>query len=182
MKDKKMRYSDVELSKIKGLFAENEPLLLALRKFFLQLPLSEEENTTLDIIRKDDLAMSVMRKAFLPIIDGDAPLGQIIDLWMTVSLQGKDSQQVLNEVVARDLLIKYLDQQLSLLGGSKKGKMMLDEMIDFKDGDTAYQKLVARNTIVNHVEMQLNSFEVLAGQKNETIEETMARLQKDSAK
>jgi hypothetical protein len=35
--------------------------------------------------------MSILRKAFLPEIDGDAPFHQVIDLWLTVEIKGKEA-------------------------------------------------------------------------------------------
>ena len=55
-----MRITDAELSLIKMTFAENELLLKTLRKFFL------------------------------PELDPTVPLGQNIDLWMTVKVDDMD--------------------------------------------------------------------------------------------
>jgi hypothetical protein len=39
-----------------------------------------------------------------------------------------------------------------------------------------------RNSLIHHSEMQLNMFEVLAGMKSESVEDTKERLMKDSSK
>lgn len=111
MKDgnKEMRISDIELSLIKNTFADNDQLL------------------------------KIMRKVFLPEITGDTPIGQSIDLWMTVKVEDMSPEE-------------------------------------------AIMNLKARNTVIQHLEMCLMQLKVLAGQKDETIEQTKERLKKDSSK
>jgi hypothetical protein len=106
---KRMRITDTELALIKATFADNEPLLL------------------------------LMRKIFLPELDASTPIGQNIDLWMTVKIDEMTPEEAIINLKARNSLISHLDQQLSVL-------------------------------------------EILAGQKDETAEETKKRLQTNSAK
>jgi hypothetical protein len=79
---RQMIFTDHELSLIKNTFKGNEELL------------------------------KLMRKVFLPEIDPDAPLGQTIDLWMTVALTDKTPQDAYVHLLARNSLISHLDQQL----------------------------------------------------------------------
>lgn len=110
MKDgKQMRITDVELSIIKSLFADN------------------------------DDALKLMRKIFLPELDPKTPIGQNIDLWMTIKVEDMTPEEAL---------------------------------INIK----------ARNTLITHIEQQLMQLKVLAGTKEESVEETKERLIKDSAK
>lgn len=80
-----MRFTDDELALIKATFKGNEPLL------------------------------KLMRKVFLPEIDPTAPLGQMIDLWLTVDVRSMDPQQALVRLMARNELIVHVDQQLMQL-------------------------------------------------------------------
>lgn len=48
--------------------------------------------------------------------------------------------------------------------------------------DQAIINIKARNTVISHVENCLVQLKLLAGIKNETVEETKERLQKDSSK
>lgn len=104
-----MRISDKELELIKSTYAGNEELLMLLRKIFL------------------------------PELDPSLPLGQNLDLWMTLKVDDLDPEQ-------------------------------------------AIINLKARNTVIQHIEQQLLSLKLLAGMKEESVEETKARLQKDSSK
>jgi hypothetical protein len=182
-----MRYDDKELEVIKKTFAENDELLIAIRKHFLQLPVGILEQDLLVKLKSDEEALKVIRKSFLPTIDGDAPFNQVIDLWMTIELKGKDPKEAYNEIVAREMLIDYLEQQLKVLEG---GVPSVNDIV-LKDltrvavktqADLMYCKFVMRNTLIQHTEQQLYMFSILAGQKNETVEQTKERLKKDSAK
>jgi hypothetical protein len=104
-----MRISDDELSLIKNTFADNDQLL------------------------------KLLRKVFLPEITASAPLGQNIDLWMTLKIDDLPPEQ-------------------------------------------AIINLKARNTVIQHIEMQLQMLSVLAGRKDESVEVTKERLKKNSSK
>lgn len=77
-----MRYTDSELSIIKATFKGNDDLL------------------------------RLMRKVFLPEIDPSAPLGQMIDLWMTVKIDDMLPEQAIINIKARNQLIQHVDQML----------------------------------------------------------------------
>ena len=77
-----MRFSDSELALIRGVFYENDQLL------------------------------KLMRKVFLPEIDPTAPLGQLVDLWMTIDLKDKDPEEAMINIKARNQLIMHVEQQL----------------------------------------------------------------------
>lgn len=80
-----MRITDAEILLIKKTFKDNEPLLL------------------------------LMRKMFLPEIDPKAPIGQVIDLWMTVKTEGLPMEEQLVNLKARNQLITHVDQVLMQL-------------------------------------------------------------------
>lgn len=87
-----MRISDSELELIKSVFADNDELL------------------------------KLMRKIFLPEIDVKAPLGQQIDLWMTIKVEDLSPEEVIINLKARNTLITHLEMclnQLKVLAGQK---------------------------------------------------------------
>lgn len=183
-KTKQMRFSDSELSLIKNTFSDNEPILKAIRKVFLQIPLSESEEKIIKEVSSNKNLVALLRKTFLPEIDGDAPLHQVIDLWMTLEIKDKDVDTVYHSAIARQKLITYLDETMETLAGKKvKDKIDFNSLTDIsKDPLSVYVNLIVRNTILAHTEMQLNQLSVLAGTKEETVEETKERLFKNSAK
>ena len=54
----------------------------------------------------------LMRKLFLPELDPFVPLGQNIDLWMTVKIDGMPPEEAIINIKARNSLIQHLDQVL----------------------------------------------------------------------
>lgn len=80
-----MRITPDEMELIRNTFANNEPLL------------------------------RLMRKIFLPEIDPKAPIGQIVDLWMTVDIKDMTPEEAYLNLKARNTLITHVDQQLMSL-------------------------------------------------------------------
>lgn len=108
-KGQEMRITDADLSMLKNTFADNDELL------------------------------KLLRKIFLPEITADAPVGQNVDLWMTLKLEELTPEQ-------------------------------------------AMVKIIARNTVIQHLESCLGQIKILAGQKTESVEETKKKLLKNSSK
>jgi hypothetical protein len=180
---KQMRYSDAELSVIKNTFCENEDVLKAIRKHFLQLKLSKAEEAMLKGFSKDVLA--VLRKSFLPEIDGDAPIHQVVDLLITVDIKEKTPDQLYLAFNARKVLIDYINERLADLEGAKTDKSISFadlSVIEGKDEEKLWIDMNVRNTLVVHVEQQLSQLQILAGSPDETPEQTKEKLLKDSSK
>jgi len=184
-----MRYSDDELQAIKGVFAENEDLLKAIRKVFYQMPLSALDLSLLQIpFANKPLNQKVLRKTFLPTITGDAPIQQNFDLWLTLALKDMPVEEAAVHMKSVGLWIEYIKQQLKAIETGKyqvkKPKISFEGLTDIKDKVSweMYAEMLARNTIINHVEQQLRQLDLLAGKKDETPEQTIERLSKDSNK
>lgn len=180
-----MRYSDEELRLIKSNFAENESLLLLMRKAMFQFPITPEERELLVSQFGTEEINNLMRKTFLPEIQADIPIGQSIDLWMTVEMRDRDPARVMVDLVTRKSLIKRIEVGLECL----KGVTPLDfnPVIEYNLDLNAnpldvYADINSRNTYISHVEQQLIQLKLLAGMKDETVEELKDRLQKDSTK
>ena len=108
-KKQQMRYSDTELALIKNIFSENEELLKALRKHMLQLDITLADHQLLnDFIKNKPDVQALLRKTYLPTLDGDAPFHQILDLWMTIKIEDKNPESVYPTLMARDILILSL--------------------------------------------------------------------------
>jgi hypothetical protein len=79
----KMRFSDEEINIFRGVFGGNEKLV------------------------------KLMRKLFLPTMDFEAPLGQMIDLYMTLPVtQETPSEDVKIAVMSRNQLIAHVEHCL----------------------------------------------------------------------
>jgi hypothetical protein len=81
-KGRQMRFTDEELSLIKVAFKGNEKLL------------------------------KLLRKVFLPEYDPQAPLGQAVDLWMTLDLGQLTPEERAVRIYARNGLINHVESRL----------------------------------------------------------------------
>lgn len=173
------RYTDDELELLKNVFAENMELIKVIRKVMLQLDMSEAEEVMWKKTFSDNEALSaLMRKMFLPTIDGDAPIHQLVDLYMTINMENKLPEEIASLVKSRQMIVSYLDNQLKVLSGEIKENKTKLAQFDLTDVDA----LRARNTIIMHTENQLHEINGLAGYKVETTEETVKRLSQNSSK
>lgn len=172
------RFTDNELRLMKNTFAENFNILKVLRKVMLQMELTEVEKTTAkkNFNSKNEEMVNLMHKVFLPTLDGEAPINQMVDLWLTLDVNNKTPEAASQQIEARGFVIKFLSQQLKVLEGKDEETLRLDELMNNQTN------LMARNTIIIHVEQQLNQLRLLSGTKEETPEETVKRLSKDSSK
>jgi len=92
-KGQEMRITDAELSLIKNTFSENDALL------------------------------KVMRKIFLPEISAESPIGQNMDLWMTMKIEDVSPEEALINLKARNTMIQHTEMclgQLKVLSGMKE--------------------------------------------------------------
>jgi hypothetical protein len=185
-KKQTMRFTDKELSLIKNTFAENDDALKIIRKTMLQLPLTEaEEIARISIFKHSPELSEILRKCYLPELTDDVPFSQLIDLWMTVNIKEMSPEMASMHLNARYIVIEYIKDQLKVLNGEiSKPNLRLAELLPQigSEDRKMYVNLLARNTIVEHTEQQILMLMALAGMKNETVEETMERLRKNSNK
>lgn len=173
------RYSENEMSLIRNTFSDNLPLLKAIRKQMLQLPLSAQDEIELSIFRGNDELNKVMRKTFLPEINGDANLNENVDLWMTVKLDDKNPEDAYPHILARAKLIEYIEQRLESLKGILPENPIVFESLTVNRGGgalDAYINLTVRNIAVGHTEAMLVQLKNLAQMKEESAEELAKTL------
>jgi len=183
MEEQNARYNEAELALIRETFKDNLALLKAIRKSFLQLSMTEKEEIALKTTIKGEI-LELIKKSFLPVITGDEPLNQVVDLMMTIDVVNKTAQEAKVHLDSRHLLIAYMKQQLAELSGNKK-----ENIIEFsklsesnENPHVEFANLVARNTIILLVENQIRDLSSLANQKEPTDEEKEEAIKKDSTK
>jgi hypothetical protein len=179
-KKQTMRFSDIELSLIKNTFADNEDLLIVLRKVFLQVKLTAKEQELVKGIFNKDM-VKLIRKAYLPEVEVDAPINQVIDLWLTVDFKDKSEEETEKLVKIRAKLIELLESGLKRLG-NPTNTSLIGYIEKFDPENNSIVELHARNALIVHQEQQLSQLKFLAGMKNETVEQTKERLMRDSSK
>lgn len=181
-KDQQMRISDEEISLLKNTFAENDALLKSMRKAFLHLPMKPDEaEYVASLFKGNEALQKVVQRLFLPTLESDVPLGQQIDLWMTVNVADKLPEIAHLQMKARASLISLLQEGLQSLVAPFESGIITDFNLKGDEEDD-YVWLLARNTLITHVEQQLLQIKILAGRKDETVEQTKERLKKDSSK
>lgn len=182
-KPQRLRYTDAELSLMKNTFCDNPDILLAIRKFFLEMPLDPIDGTYIENIKNKKELVKLLGKTFLPQLDPNAPPHQLIDLWMIVEMKDKTVDVSYPLILARNVFIKYLENKLATLDGAKSVYEFAKFVeIDGKTPLELFVNLTVRNTLIAHVEMQLAQFALLSGESDETVEQTKERLFKNSSK
>jgi len=178
-----MRVNDAEVSLLKKLFAENPTMLKLVRKAMYKGELTEDEKNILSTTFSDENVKKLMRKMFLPEIEHTTPIGQEVDLWMTLKVE-ENKDDLLNVLTARAKLINLIEEGLEVLAtGEVKGDSVSTFKIEDNDtNESLYQRLSARNTLIVHTEQQLVQITLLAGKKDESTDETIARLKTNSNK
>ena len=179
---RKMRFSEHELETLKSVFAENDLLLMTFKKFMYQGKLTNEENKILDSVRKENV-LNVIKKTFVPKLDPEAALSQSVDLFSNLSPDDSE-EKTYNNVVIRTRMYDYLNRMFELLTTGKAETISLEDLIVLgeKTPEEIYLDVMLRNILTQHIDFQLLQIKTLAGTKVETVEETLARLQKDSTK
>lgn len=72
----------------------------------------EEVDLIKSVFKGNTQLLKLMRKIFLPEVEADAPLGQNIDLWMTIPLQNLTNEEKIANLIARNNLIQHIESQL----------------------------------------------------------------------
>ncbi len=60
----------------------------------------------------NEMLVRLMRKLFLPELDPKAPIGQMVDLYMTIKVEELSMEDALVKLRARNELISHVDQVL----------------------------------------------------------------------
>jgi len=81
-----------------------------------QMRFSEEEVDILrNTFRGNARLLKLLRKVFLPELDPDAPIGQMVDLWFVMNPSELTPEDAYVNIKARNNLIAHVEQQLMQL-------------------------------------------------------------------
>ncbi len=181
-------YTDKEYDLIATLFADNEKLLMALRKHFLQGELTEAEQSLIKGFASKPDAMVLLRKTLIPEINPEAPVGQLVDLWISIDTKNKLAEDAHLEMKAKRIFEKYLYQQFEILesGETISKYIALENLIydGVKNSETAFIDMQARNTLLQHIDGLFHFLMRTAVQTETklTAEGMSEKLKKDSNK
>ncbi len=178
-----MRFSEAELATIKGVFADNDLAITAIRKVFLEDELSDNEAKALKSAMKTDEVKNVLRRHFSPQLKVDAPIGQVQDRMMLVRPEEHDPLTTTLLAAAMEQTIACIDSHVEeIFGGTPAMSYKSLYTLDTDKPEETYVGLKARNEYIMQVERLTHHLQLLAGRKEETPEETVKRLQKDSSR
>jgi hypothetical protein len=124
---------------------------------------------------------ALLKKVFLPELTGEEPLGQEVDLWMTIEVANKSPLDADIAIKSRKVLIGMINEGLACLFSGKSAT----GIVDFKpmpNKEAQLVKIIARNTYIGHLKQMLVTLKVLSGLKSETQDEQKKRLTQDSSK
>lgn len=183
---RQMRFTFAELDLLHRLFHENEVLLKAIRKAFLQMPLSEADQKLLKTTFSQEENFAVLEKVFNPKLDPDAPILQLVDMWLNVEIKEKDTATALPYIIARKMMCDYIDEFFEALKigdwGVRNETIYNFTNIDFANEDMKdiHAKILARNNLLAHCEAQLNQIVILASMGESKTEKVKEDMKKDS--
>ena len=184
-KDQIFIFNKEELSLIKNTFAENEPLLLAIRKVLLQFPLTASDKALLSTGLNEEV-IRVLRKRMLPTPSPEFPITQIPNILsiLTEKLKHMDAKEMELHFEAIDTMIDYLTQQFAVLAGGTDEPLKLESLRTLKEKD-ARQRFIDTNAYLNlmgYIDPMLMTIKVIAGSKDETPEQQAKRMTQNSNK
>lgn len=186
--NQRMRFNHQELSLLKSLFSEDDSLLYSIRKVMLQFPLTDAEQASLKSSMTDTVYI-LMARFFNPWLESDSPIHQMTSLLFNLGadIKGLSHEGAYPMIKAKEMELKYLDQQLAeLKGKSNKPTVILKNLEDLKGDESESQRLYINtlvwNFLVSYIDSVCYQMKLLAGMKDESVEETQARLAKNSTK
>ena len=139
-------YTDDERNLIANTFADNEELIMAIRKFLLQGELLASEKVVLDKFVQSSESVALLRKAMLPHVNLDSPLGQIADMWASIDTKIKGAGEIQNDLLSRLVVVRYLEQQFDRMEGREKDYpyVVKDSVNQWENGDIQFKDLTFR--------------------------------------
>lgn len=179
---KRLIYADNEIELIKEIFADNEFLLVAVRKLFFGVDISESEKKLIKTtFAKDEVVKLLQRKVF-SLNNYETPVGQLSDFWLGVESQifGASKETIKQAVESKKKVYAMFVKAFDLLKNPDGEKV--DISIENMEIDELGINLLARNLYMMGIENGLNAMNIIAGKKEETLEQTLQRIRVDSAK
>ncbi len=113
----------------------------------------------------------------------NTPIGQLSDFWIGVESQifGASRDTIYQSIESKKLVFKMFTTAFNLLENPDGEKVDISSDLDL-NADPLGVKMIARNLFMKAIDGSLMSLLQIGGKSGETIEETVKRLQRDSAK
>lgn len=173
-------YNDRELMLIKTTFAENEDLLKAVRNLFYGVEISDAEKAVIKQTFSNPDVVEAVRHKIYGLNNFNTPIGQLSDFWMGAE------QQIFG--ASRDTIKQSIGVKVQVLDMFTKAFKLLEN----PDGEKVSTKvdiedelginIIARNLYMKAIDTGLFTILTIAGKKDETLEDVLKRLEKNSNK
>lgn len=168
------RITENEVKLLKSLF-EREELYLLVRNLFFGFELTEEEQQVIAQAFKTPETRVLMRKIFKPELQKDIPIGQNFDLWQTQDVKAATKDNFEDVVDAKFDLLTMIETALKRLDNPA------EEGVDLSV-HPELPLLIARNSFINYIDAQLQIIWTLVNKEDESAEEALMKLKKNSSK
>ena len=103
----KLMYSNKDIDLIKSTFAENDELLVMVRKLFFGGKLTAEEKKTVTTAFSNPDVVEVLRRKVYGVNNFETPIGQLSDFWLGVESQifGATRDTVYQAIMSKELVL-----------------------------------------------------------------------------
>lgn len=175
----KLMYNDRELLLIKEAFAENEDLLKAVRNLFFGVEISPEEKNAIKQTFSNPDVLEAVRHKIYGLNNFNTPIGQLSDFWMGAEQQifGASRDTIQQAIGVKKQVLLMFTKAFKLLE-NPDGEKVSTELVE----DDLGIGLISRNLYMKAIDTGLFTILQIAGKKDETLEDVMKRLEKNSSK
>lgn len=184
MSEKQLMYTEKEIDLIKSVFCENEFLLKSIRKLFFGADMTQEEKDLIVNTFKGKEIKEVFRKKVYGLENMETPIGQLSDFWIGVEQQifGAGRDTIRQAVESKTIVLGMFETAFDLLDNPDGERVITKYDPKTFISDELGIRLIARNLYMKAIETSLLTVKAIAGQKSETLDETVKRLKQDSTK
>lgn len=180
MSENKLMYNNQELMLLKQIFAENEDLLKAVRNLFYGVEMTQEEKDAIKSSFSNPDVVEAVRHKIYGLNSFNTPIGQLSDFWMGLEQQifGASRDTIKQAIGVKVQVLEMFTKAFKLLENPDGEKVSVK--VDLED--ELGTNIIARNLYMKAIDTGLYTILTIAGKKNETLEEVMKRLEKNSNK
>lgn len=168
----------------KGTDSKDSPLLLSIRSLLLGFPISSGEADVIKATFSNEDVREAFRRKFFNKLSTNAPIGKEADFWFGTDIEVRDKciDTIRQVIESKQLTYEMLQQAMKLLQDPYGPRV--DVSFDPKlVNDPLQIRFLARNKYIGTVVNCLVQIKVTVDNtKDETLEETRARILKNSSK
>ena len=178
-----LMYSEKDIEVIKRTFADNEALLISIRKLFYGQDITKEEKDLIKSIFSNPEVVEVFRRKVYPVQDFNRGLIAFNDFWLDAESQifGSSRDTVYQTIESKKLIKDMFEKAFNLLTNPDGEKVSI-EYEPMIEADPLGIKLIARNLYIRAIQTALITVQAIAGKKEESVEDTVKRLSQNSSK